>query len=312
MRGAPVSRIIKFNIAGCPLLIAVLAGFACAQDLEPRAYSASPVGTNFVVFVFGRSTGDVLLDPTLPVTDVKATLNIPAVGYGRTFGLFGRQALATVALPYVWGSIEGSVGEQSRELSRSGLADLRARIAFNLYGSPAISPGEFAKRTRHSPIVGTSLSFTAPTGQYDRTKLINLGTNRWAFKPEIGFSFPVKDFYFDTYIGAWFFTQNGAFFPGSVTRTQNSITTAQVHVSYTIRRGLWLAADWTWYGGGEISADGGPKTSRRNNTRVGATFSLPLSKSQSVKFAYSRGVTARSGQDFKTFSAAWQFFWFDR
>lgn len=309
---ARASRIIKFNLAKCLLLFAVLAGLACAQDLEPRAYSASPVGTNFVVLAFGRSTGEVLLDPTLPVTDVRATLNIPAMAYGRTFGLFGRQALATIVLPYVWGSIEGSVGEQRREISRSGLADLRGRIAFNLYGSPALSPHEFAKRTRRSLIVGTSLSFTAPTGQYDRTKLINIGTNRWSFKPEIGFSLPVKAFYFDTYIGAWFFTENDAFFPGSVRRTQNSITTTQAHVSYTIRRGLWLAADWTWYGGGEISADGGPENSRRNNTRVGATLSFPLNKSQSVKFAYSRGVTARSGQDFKTLSAAWQFAWFDR
>jgi hypothetical protein len=308
---ARISRIIQFNVGRCPLLFAALAAVACAQDLEPRAYSASPVGTNFVVLAFGRSTGEVLFDPTIPITDVSATLNVPAAGYGRSFGIFGRQALATVALPYVLGSIEGNVGEQRREITRSGLADLRARISLNLYGSPAMSPHEFAKRARRSPIVGTSLSFTAPTGQYDHAKLINIGTNRWSFKPEIGFSYPVKGFYLDAYVGAWFFKENDAFFPGSVRRTQSSLTTTQAHVSYTIRRGLWLAADWTWYGGGEVSADGGPKGARRNNTRLGATFSVPLGKSQAVKFAYSHGVTARTGQDFKTVSAAWQFLWFD-
>jgi hypothetical protein len=264
------------------------------------------------VFVFGRQTGDVLIDPTLPITDVQATLNVPAVGYGRTFGIFGRQAQAAIALPYVWGNIEGNVGEQRGEITRSGLADLRARIALNLYGSPALSPRDFARRKKRSPIVGTSLSLIVPAGQYDRTKLINLGTNRWSFKPEIGFSFPAKGFDLDMYVGAWFFTENDAFFPGSVRRTQNALTAAQAHVSYTIRRGLWVAFDGTWYGGGEVSVDGGPKTSRRNNTRLGATFSVPVSKTQSIKFAYSRGVTARVGQDFKTFSVAWQFVWFDR
>src|SRR5262249_50059169 len=75
------------------LLVLVIPGLA--QDLEPRAYSASPIGLNFVVVGYGRSSGSVLFDPTLPITDVKATLNIPILGYGRTFGLFGRQSLVT-------------------------------------------------------------------------------------------------------------------------------------------------------------------------------------------------------------------------
>jgi hypothetical protein len=37
-------------------------------------------------------------------------------------------------------------------------------------------------------LLGASLKIIAPTGQYDPTKLINWGINRWAIKPEFGYS----------------------------------------------------------------------------------------------------------------------------
>jgi hypothetical protein len=38
---------------------------ATAQELEPRAYSPSPVGTTFLLGGFGRSEGGILFDPSL-------------------------------------------------------------------------------------------------------------------------------------------------------------------------------------------------------------------------------------------------------
>jgi hypothetical protein len=271
-----------------------------AQDLEPRAYSASPIGVNFLVLSFGRSTGSVLLDPTLPVTDVHATLNLPAIGFGHTFGVFGRQSLVTVGLPYVWGDATGNVAEQSRRITRSGLADLRMKFSLNLHGNPALTPVEFASR-KDTFIVGTSVSIVAPTGQYDPTKLINLGTNRWAFKPEIGISYPFKKFYLDAYCGAWLFTRNAAFYPGDLIRKQDPITSFQVHMSYTFRSRLWLAADATWYGGGATWVNNAPPTVRQNNSRAGLTLSLPAGKRQSLKLAYSSGTTSTLGTDFSSY-----------
>jgi hypothetical protein len=60
---------------------------ASAQDMEPRAYSASPVGANFLVVVASHSTGAVLIDPAVPVTDVHADVNGFALGLGHTFNL---------------------------------------------------------------------------------------------------------------------------------------------------------------------------------------------------------------------------------
>jgi hypothetical protein len=282
-----------------------------AQDLEPRAYSASPVGLNFVVLGFGYSTGSVLFDPTLPISNVKANLNIPNAGYGRTFGLFGRQSLLTAGLPYVWGDISGAVSEESRSVRRSGLADMRIRFSVNLRGNPARSPAEFAQFRKRSLIVGTSLTVSAPTGQYDPSRLINIGTNRWAFKPELGISFPVKKrLDLDLYFGAWLFTHNADYFPGNQLRQQDPVIALQGHFSYTFRPKLWIAADMTWYRGGAATVGHGEPTGEQNNSRAGVTLSMPLGTKQSFKLAYSAGTTARIGSDFKTITAAWQYSWF--
>jgi hypothetical protein len=270
------------------------------------------VGTTFLVLAFARASGGVVFDPTIPLTDVKATLYSPVVGVGRTLGLFGRQALIVASSPYVWGNITGSVGEQSGMITRSGLADVQLRFSLNLHGSPALTPRQFVATPHSSFIVGTSLTVSAPTGQYYPTKLINLGANRWAFKPEVGFSYPVRKFDFDLYVGAWLFTENPKFFPGRSSRTQDLLTAVQGHVSYTIRRGMWAAFDSTWYGGGAAHTNGGPAVNRKSNSRLGATLSLPLGKSQSLKFSYSSGVAARTGSNFQTLAVAWQHIWFDR
>jgi len=290
-------------------LLSAMPHSAAAQELEARAYSASPVGVNFLVVAFTRSTGSVTFDPTIPITDVHAHLNAPAIGLGHTFGLLGRQALVTAALPYVWGDVEGKVAEQRQGITRSGLADLRVKFSVNLHGNPAQTLQEFAKG-RRGFLLGTSLTVQTPTGQYAPTKLINLGANRWAFKPEVGISYPWKKFDFDLYCGAWFFTKNSHFFPGEALRTQDPITTLQGHVSYTIWRQMWFAIDGTWYQGGAGYVNGGPPSISQNNTRFGATLSIPLSKRDSLKLAYSAGATARTGSNFDTFSVAWQFRWF--
>jgi hypothetical protein len=296
----------------CLLLVVGIATLssvgAAAQDLEPRAYSASPIGTNFVGFGFGRSSGDITFDPAVPLTDVTGTFYTPALGLGRTFALFGRQALATAALPYAWGDVSGNVGEQRASVHRSGLGDVRARLSVNLRGNPAQTVAEFARRKHRDFIIATSLSVVAPSGQYDNTKLVNLGANRWAFKPEIGVSWPVKKV--DLYAAGWFYTAKASFYPGVADRTQAPLAALQAHVSYTVRRGLWFAIDSTWYSGGSTRSNGGPPTERQNNSRLGGTVSLPLTRQQSVKIAYSSGVSGTIGAKFTTISAGWQYVWF--
>ena len=292
-------------------LIAVFTTSAPAQDLEPQSYSASPVGLNFVVAGFGRSGGAVLTGPNLQVSDVRATLHNVSLGVGRTFSICGRQALVTAALPYVWGNISGKVFEQSASIRRSGLTDLRVRLSLNLYGNPARTPEEFARRRRRSLIVGTSLTVIAPSGQYDPAKLINLGTNRFAIKPEIGISYPVSKLDLDAYYGIWVYASNVTFFPNRE-RAQDPVNAIQGHLNYTIRPRLWMAADYTWYSGGRVTIDRVRSPSAVSSSRAGLTLSVPLPQRMSLKFAYSPGLTARTGADFNTLQVVWQLSWLDK
>src|SRR5262249_32106829 len=143
------------------LVFLLIHGIAAAQELEPRAYSRSPVGTTFAAIAFGRSSGGVSFDPSVPLTDVHATLYSTGIGLGQTFPLLGRQALATISLPYAWGDVSGRINELSGTTHRSGTADIRARLSVNLYGSPALWPSEFAAVKKRSLVIGTSLTINA-------------------------------------------------------------------------------------------------------------------------------------------------------
>src|SRR5262244_3531822 len=155
-----------------------------AQEMEPRAYSRAPVGTQFVVFSYAYQSGDVLTDAALPLKDVSVKLSAGSMAYGRTFGLFGHQANASIFSSYVHGRVRGTVFEDTREVTRSGIGDIRLRFSTILLGGKALTPREFAGY-KPKTIIGVSVSVVAPTGQYDPSRLINIGSNRWSFKPDI-------------------------------------------------------------------------------------------------------------------------------
>jgi hypothetical protein len=144
----------------------------------------------------------------------------------------------------------------------------------------------------------------AASGEYDNTKLINLGTNRWSIKPEVGVSVPVGRWFLDAYAGAWFFTDNDEFYPGEVTRSQDPITTLQAHAGYTFRWRGWIAFDATWYGGGSSTSDDGPPSERLSNSRYGATLAIPITPRQSLKIGASTGASTRVGSDFDSVAVA--------
>jgi hypothetical protein len=282
-----------------------------AQDMEPKAYSASPVGANFFVAGYTWSSGGVVFDPTLPVTDVHADVQAFAVGIGHTFDLFGDLALVSLAMPYATADLTGKLGEQAGAVSRSGLADARMKFSVNLLGNPAMAARDFFRTPRRT-VVGASVSVQAPTGQYYDTKLVNIGNNRWGFKPEIGVSVPIRKLDLDAYVGVWLFTDNDDFYPAGLKRTQDAITSVQAHVSYTFKPRWWLALDSTWYSGGASQVAGADPSSGVNNSRLGLTLSLPAGGSNSLKVSWGSGITVRTGTNFTTYSVAWQTLWMTR
>jgi hypothetical protein len=298
------------RIATLAALAVAAAGLARAQQLEPRAYSPAPVGTNFFGLALHNSQGGVVTDAALPLQNVEADIYMTTPFYGRTFSLAGRSASVGIAAPYAWGTVSGDVFEEFREVRRSGFGDPQLRLAVNLIGGPAMTPQEFRTRTRRATL-GFSLTATVPVGEYDSTKLINLGTNRWAVKPELGLSLPAGRWDLELYGGVWLFGDNDDFFGGQH-REQEPLPTAQAHVVYTFRPAAWLAADFTYYWGGSSTLDGVDQADRQDNTRGGLTLAIPIVGRQSLKMTWARGVSTRVGSSFQTFGVAWQWVWFDR
>jgi len=298
----------------CAIVIGALlaAGPAFAQDLDPRAYAKVPINSTVAITGFAFSSGSVLTDPTLPVQNVHANVSTPSVGVARTFGLLGKTAQALAALPYSWAEVTGEINEQAARTTRSGLADMRLRLSVLLAGAPAMTLQQMMKSPR-KPIIGTSLTISAPTGQYYPHKFVNLGTNRWAFKPEIALSYPLgKKWLADVYAATWLFTTNDAFYPGTSTRNQSVVGALQAHISYSFTPRAWAAFDSTWYSGGAASVNGGPAGTSLSATRVGATLAFPVGNRHAVKIAYSTGAIVRFGANFNTVSVGWQTMWLER
>lgn len=298
------------------LLVAAFVGLmlhaaaASAQELEPRTYSSSPIGTNFVGASYTYLTGDVLTDPSLPVTNVQARINTLALAYVHTFGMAGHSASFGVVLPTVSGDLSGTVIDAPTEIHRGGMGDARFRFAFNLIGNPAMTPEEFA-RTPQTTSLGISLTMSAPTGIYDASRLVNIGTNRWSFKPEVGLSHPWGNWFIEASAGAWFFTTNHDFYGGKE-RSQDPIVTAQLYGGYTFRPGMWLAGAVGYASGGQTTVNGVADRNRQSNARYGLTFSAPFARGWSAKVAVSNGLVTRIGGDYKSISLAVQYRWFDK
>jgi Putative MetA-pathway of phenol degradation len=290
-------------------LILVTVGSASAQELEPRSYAPSPTGFNILVVADTYSDGAITFDPSLPITDATAHIQAAALGYVRTMGVAGRSGSLGFFLPYARGHLDGLYLGEPQALYRSGLGDPRVRFALNLYGAPAMTPKEFASY-QPTTIIGASLVISAPLGQYDPGKLINIGTNRWAFKPELGFSRTLGRWTLEADAGAWLYTDNTDFFGGK-TRSQDPIASFQGHVIYTFHPRWWVAFDANYFRGGRTSIDGVPNDDLQRNSRMGVTFALPLARQQSLKLSYSRGAYTNIGGNFASFGIAWQSVWRD-
>jgi hypothetical protein len=301
-RGFPAGAALWLMLA-CP---------ASAQDLDPRAYVHVPVNGTFVVCGLGFSDGEIVTDPTLVVTDVEATVVTPSLGVGRSFALFGRTAQAFAVLPYSSADVSGRVSGDAASTSRAGLSDMRLRLSWLVRGAPAASIIEIARAPRRT-ILGVSLNMAAPSGEYFPDKLINLGTNRWAFRPEFAVSQPIRqNWLLDLYAGVWFFTANPESYPGTLRKTQSPLGSFQGHVSYNFARTTWAAFDVTYYVGGRTTVEGLAPTDRQNNLRTGGTLAVGVGQRHSIKIAASRGAIVRLGTDFTSFSVAWQTAWAPR
>jgi hypothetical protein len=290
------------------MFLAVLsAGTAPAQELTPGAYTPTPINVNFVGVSNSLSKGDLTFDPALPIEDANARIDTTIFTAGRSMNVAGRTANIMLAVPLVTGHVEGRYLGVDQRVARTGLADSQVRFGINLHGAPALALADFVKHKRRT-ILGASLTTVFPLGEYDSSKVINLGNHRWAFKPEVGVSRTINHWTFEGYAGVWLFTKNDDFTGGRL-RTQKPLTSFQFHVEYQFRPRLWVAFNSNFYSGGRTSIDGVRNLDFQKNSRVGGTVSIPAGRRSAIKAAVSKGALTTIGADFFSASVAYQYTW---
>jgi len=281
-------------------------GHANGQDLDPRRYVNLPIDQNFIAIAYAYSEGDVNVSPSSPLSDASIRVNGPAFVYIRTFDLAGNAASFDALVPYTCASGNALFNGERRSRNVCGPGDMKLRLSYNFIGAKAVSLREFAKQPT-SVVVGTSVQVSAPTGQYDDTKLLNISANRWYIKPEIGFSLPWKKWSFEFATGVRIFTENENFL--GTTLKQDPLYNLQAHVIYDLTRRQWISLNANYFFGGNTYQDGTPAAERQENSRLGLTWSFALNSQQILKVLAHTGVVGRVANNSDMVTVAWTYRW---
>jgi hypothetical protein len=296
------------------VILAVLASFAelSAQELEPRRWGHLPIGANFAGLGYIRTEGDIALDPVLRLTDAEVEMDTAALKYIYSFELFGKSARFDLVQAYQEGEWTGLLDGVPATAERSGFSDTALRFAINLFGAPPLEGKEFAQYRAGrecDTIIGAGLIVTLPTGEYFSDKLINLGENRFSFRPQVGVVHERGKWSFEFTGATWLFATNDDFFGGKELE-QDPLVTTQGHVIYTFRPGLWLGASLGYDFGGQSTIDGDKKDDSREVLSWGVTCGVSVSRSVGFKFGYIDQSTRRqTGSDLGNFVAAVSVMW---
>jgi hypothetical protein len=278
---------------------------ALAQDLEPRSYTNLPIGQTFAVVGVARAEGDLTLTSTSPLQDAELTVDGLVVAMAHTFALAGDSAkVDLVGTRYCYQG-DGKFNGEAVGVDRCEYSDPAMRLTWNFYGAPATTLEEFG-RIKPGLVVGTSLQVNAPVGTYHSEHLINAGANRWVVRPGLGMSYVLGDWFIDASSSVRIFEDNDNFFNGNKLE-QDPLYQAEIHLVYNLKKGRWLALDANYFVGGETSKNGVKSDDRQENSRLGLTFSTPITAHHSIKLVASRGVVTRVGNKFDTYGIFWQY-----
>ncbi len=270
------------------LLACSFATTACAQELEPRRWSHLPIGANFGGGGYAHTAADIVFDPVLLLDDVTLEMETFPFKYLRSFELLGKSARFDIWQAYQHAQWSGKLNGVPASTSRSGWSDMSLRLAMNLIGAPPLEGEAFAKYRAETPvetIVGVALVVQVPTGHYIDDRLLNLGSNRYTFRPQIGVVHTRNKWSFESTFATWLYTENDNFFSGN-TLQQDPFYTLEGYVDYTFRPGLWAGAGLGYGLGAASKINGIDKNDQRENIGWEASLGIPLSKRVGIKLAY--------------------------
>jgi hypothetical protein len=187
---------------------------ACAQFNDPRTYDNTPVGINRLELSYAHVHANAMIDTSLIIEGASVGLNQGTIDYTRYFGLLHRLAWVEAAVPVA--GFGGSFTGASIQGSTTDMGDSSYRLAILLKRGPALTVAQF-QNYKPSTTLGVSLAITAPTGSYHSDKILNLGSDRWSFKPEIALTRPfgnAQRWESNAHANAYFYRDNTSYVGG--------------------------------------------------------------------------------------------------
>jgi hypothetical protein len=276
-----------------------------AQDVEPRAMTPAPTGTNIYGLSLSHSWGAVLLDKTLPVEDVDGYTTSLVPSFSRYINIFGMTGRFDAMLPIAKGEWDFLLGDSDIKTTRglTGLGDPRLGIIVFLTGAEAMTSEQF-RNYRKKTIIGFSFRLAIPLGQYDEDNLLNLGSNRWQIMPSITLSHMMGNWTAEAYASAWLFTENKSFLEDNVF-SQDPLYAFQIHIGYNFKPGMWLSLGMRQTVGGETALNGLNNDDPAKSNRIGLVFGVPIAAHHTMKLIATTGTAASKGSDFNTLAIQW-------
>jgi hypothetical protein len=283
-------------------------GKASAQFNDARAYDNTPVGVSQLELDYTYVRSNASLDPSLAIVGANLNLNQGTIGYTHYFGVLHRLAWVEAALPLA--GLDGSIAGTNVHGSVSGAGDSSYQFAILLKGGPALSIEQFASY-KPATSLGLSLTVTAPTGLYDSNKVLNLGSDRWSFKPEIALSYPFgpdQKWEFDAYGNASFYTDNTSYRGRQILR-QEALPGLEGHISYSFNESIWASLDTRYSFRADTFVDGVPQDNAQQNVVLGSELNISLNPQNSLTFVFAKAIVHQNGPTATGFSIKYDYTW---
>jgi hypothetical protein len=287
--------------------------FPCyALDPEPRRWNHVPVGSNFIGAAYVYTEADIAFDPVLKLENVDLQMNTWGAAYIHAFELFNKSTRIDITQAYKKATWTGLLDGTAASTSRSGWSDTLVRFGINLYGAPALRGEEFfAYRAKQKveTIVGVGLVMRLPTGNYQEDKLLNLGQNRFVFRPQLGFVHNHGKWTTELTGEVAFYTDNDEFFNGN-TLEQKPMYILIGHLMRSFKPGQWLGVSFGGEYGGEFTLNGVDKDDTKFNAGWALTYVHPINRQAGIKFKYV-GIRRKelTGFDSETFVVSGAYAW---
>ena len=284
------------------------------QALEPvpHQWSHLPKGMNFAGVGYAYTEADISIDPVLNIEDVEMELHTWVGKYIHTFEVFDKSTRIDITQAYQEGRWTGLLNGKSAKVTRRGFSDTFLRFATNLYGAPPLNVKEYAayrKNLDTETIVGLGLVIRLPTGEYMDDKLINLGQNRFVFRPQLGVLQKWGKWTAELTGEVAIYTNNNDFFNGNRLE-QEPLYIIHGHLIHTFRPGLWAGVSVGYDYGGESRINEIDKNDRRQDIGFAFNFAYPFNRYSGIKDGYIRTRTQESvGNDTDTLTASVSVLW---